>query len=339
MERPIAVLVSREGLGDALLKLPLLYAIARGFPGRPIWWLAAYQTAMAGPLRDFLPPAIEEVREYLGFDKPRAEAVRRFAGLRPFSLVFDTRSGAAGVFSAWRHLSYDAFYCSLPGFLFSSRRPEGRLFRPRHIGERAFSLAQAALGAAADGSGSLECSGAAEELAATLLPSGPIPEPHYIGLAPGSRETRKNWPTERFLELAKGLRLAGLVPVFLIGPKEKERAGEFRTADPDAILVEFMKAEGGIGSLDVAVGVLRRLSVVVANDSGLGHLAGAAGRPVASLFGPTDPRRWAPFAPRQRRIRAQQFGGESMALIAPAAVLAAVQELLAEPPTAPEASP
>ena len=335
MERPIAVLVSREGLGDALLKLPLLRAIARGFPGRPIWWLAAYQTAMAGVLREFLPPEIGEVREYLGFDKPRAEAARRFAGLRPFSLVFDTRSGAAGVFSAWRHLSYDAFYCSLPGFLLSSRRPKGRRIRPRHIGERAFSLAEAALGAAADGSGKLECSPGSRKLALQLLPPGPV----YVGLAPGSREPRKNWPAERFLDLAKGLRAAGLVPVFLIGPKEKERAAELRQADSDAVLVEFMKADQGIGSLDMAIGVFGRLSVVVANDSGLGHLAGAAGRPVASLFGPTDPRRWAPFAPRHRWLRAQQFGGESMTLIEPAAVLTAVQELLAEPPTALEALP
>ncbi len=335
MERPIAVLVSREGLGDALLKLPLLRAIARGFPSRPIWWLAAYQTAVAGPLRDFLPPEIAEVREYLGFDKPRAEAARRLAGLQPFSLVFDTRSGAAGVFSAWRHLTYDAFYCSLPGFLLSSSRPRGRFRRPRHIGERAFSLAEAALGAAADGSGRLECSGEAAKLALELLPPGPV----YVGLAPGSREARKNWPAERFLELAKGLRAAGLVPVFLIGPKEKDQAAKLGEADPEAVLVEFMKAGGGIGSLDAAIGVLGQLSAVVANDSGLGHLAGAAGRPVASLFGPTDPRRWAPFAPRHRWLRAQQVGGDSMALIEPAAVLAAVQALIAEPPTALDASP
>jgi ADP-heptose:LPS heptosyltransferase len=330
---PIAVLVSREGLGDALLKLPLLRAIARACPGRPIWWLAAYQTAMAGVLREFLPPEVEEVREYLGFDKPRSQAARRFRALRPFSLVFDTRSGASGVWSAWRHLSHDAFYCSLPGYLLSSRRPEGRLLRPRHIGKRAFSLAQSAFGAAADGGGRLECSGAAAELAIPLLPSEPASGPVYIGLAPGSREARKNWPADRFVELARDLRGAGLIPVFLIGPKERQRAAELRQSDSEAIVVEFAQLGAGIGGLDAAIAVLGRLSVVVANDSGLGHLAGAAGRPVVSLFGPTDPRRWAPFAPRHRWIRAQQFGGESMALIEPAAVLTAMQQLLAETPT------
>jgi ADP-heptose:LPS heptosyltransferase len=334
VERPIAVLVSREGLGDALLKLPLLRAIVRGFPGRPIWWLAAYQTAVAGPLRQFLPPEMGEVREYLSFDKPRAAAARCFGELRPFSLVFDTRSGTAGVWSAWRHLSYDAFYCSLPGFFLSNARPRGRFLRPRHIGERAFSLAESALGTGADGSGRLDCSSKAGALARELLPAGPA----YVGLAPGSRETRKNWPVERFLDLAKSLRAAGLVPVLLIGPNERERAAELRQADSGSILVEFMSLGAGIGSLDAAIGVLGRLSVVVANDSGLGHLAGAADRPVVSLFGPTDPRRWAPFAPRHRWVRAQQFGGETMALIEPAAVLAAVKELLAESSTALELS-
>lgn len=63
---PIAVLVDREGLGDLLLKLPMLRAIARGFPGRFFAQLiTAYAAAGMRPaarhsrvikaLRTFLP--------------------------------------------------------------------------------------------------------------------------------------------------------------------------------------------------------------------------------------------------------------------------------------------
>ena len=321
---PIAVLVSREGLGDTLLKLPLLRAIARGCPGRPIWWLAAYQTAAAGPLRDFLPSALREVREFVGFDKPRSAARRRLAEMGPFSLVFDTRSGFAGVHAAWRHLRCRAFYCCLPGYLLSSARPPGRIFRPRHIGERALSLAQAALGDAADGSGRIEASAAARRHAAALLDEGPV----HVGLALGSRETRKNWPIARFLALAELLKAASLSPVLLLGPKERDRALMLRREHADLTAIEFLDPEAGVSSLDLAVAVLGRLAAVVANDSGLGHLAAAAGLPVVSLFGPTDPRRWAPMAPAGRILRARDFGGEEMARIPPEAVLAAVREIL-----------
>ena len=323
-ERPIAVLVSREGLGDTLLKLPLLRAIARGYPGRPIWWLASYQTAAAGALRQFLPAALGEVREFVEFDKPRSAARRRFAGMRPFSLVFDTRSSFASVYTARRHLRCNAFYCCLPGYLLSSARPANRILRPRHIGERAFSLAEAALGAAADGSGRLMATEAASEHATKLLPEGPLP----VGLALGSREARKNWPQTRFLELADLLKAAGMTPVLLLGPKERDRAETLRRERPDLATIEFLEAGPGISSLDVAIAVLSRLSAVVANDSGLGHLAGAAGRPVVSLFGPTDPRRWAPMAPQQRILSARDHGGEEMERIPPDAVLAAVREIL-----------
>ena len=67
-----------------------------------------------------------------------------------------------------------------------------------------------------------------------------------------------------------------------------------------------------IGVLDPVIAVAEQLAAVVANDGGLGHLAGATARPVVSLFGPTDPRRWAPMAPVRRVLRAQDYGSASI---------------------------
>jgi ADP-heptose:LPS heptosyltransferase len=38
--------------------------------------------------------------------------------------------------------------------------------------------------------------------------------------------------------------------------------------------------------------------VYIGNDSGITHLAAAVGTPVVALFGPTDPRIWAPRGPQ-----------------------------------------
>ena len=58
--------------------------------------------------------------------------------------------------------------------------------------------------------------------------------------------------------------------------------------------------------------------VFIGNDSGIAHLAAAVGTPVVALFGPTDPRVW---APRGRDVRVLQ--ATEMAAIPVADVLAA----------------
>ena len=326
--RPIAVLVEREGLGDVLLKLPMLRAIARGFPGVPIWWIAAFQTSMADDLWPYLKDMVSEVRASASITGDPEQMASRLRDFPAFSHVFDTRTRWSSNWHARRVLSHERYYCCSPGYLLSHSRPH-RLMRPRHIGERAMSLAEAALGDKADGSGTLPCGAAAREAAESLLPAGPS----YVGLAVGSREARKNWPLERFIELARALIEHGRTPVFLLGPQESVSAEEIRQQVPQALALDFtqIKPQPAIGVFDAVIAILERLPVVVANDAGLGHLAGAVGRPVVSLFGPTDPRRWAPMAPVRRIVRAQDHGGDQMAAIPVLPVLSEVELILSAP--------
>jgi ADP-heptose:LPS heptosyltransferase len=280
---------------------------------------------MAGPLRQFMPAQLALVQERAELGKPLRAAAQRLREYPKFSLVFDTRSRIANVWLARRILAHERFFCCLPGYLLTSARPPGRFTRPRHIGERALSLAQAALGEGADASGELEPTPAAREAARAVLPDGPV----HIGLGIGSREARKNWPIEKFAELSRALSGRGLAPVLLLGPREIERADELRVAVPAFATVDLTRTSAGSGSFDFTIAMAKRLAVVVANDSGTGHLFGAAGRPIVSLFGPTDPRRWAPFAPVRKTLWAREFGGDTMERIPSDAVVAAVDEIQA----------
>src|SRR5262249_33269912 len=179
---------------------------------------------------------------------------------------------------------------------------------PPHIGERALSLAQAALGERADASGALEATPAARQAAQAVLPEGPL----YVGLGIGSREPRKNWPLEKFAQLSRSLSARGTAPVLRVGPREGERAEAIRAAVPAFASVDLTRALAGNGSFDFTVAIAQRLAVVVANDSGTGHLFGAAGRPIVGLFGPTDPRRWAPVAPLRQAPWARGVGRDPM---------------------------
>jgi ADP-heptose:LPS heptosyltransferase len=69
----------------------------------------------------------------------------------------------------------------------------------------------------------------------------------------------------------------------------------------------------------VLAALLARAGAYVGNDSGVTHLAAASGAPTIALFGPTDPRVWAPLGPRVEVIR-----GATMEGIAAGEVAAAV---------------
>ncbi len=120
-------------------------------------------------------------------------------------------------------------------------------------------------------------------------------------LHPFSGSPRKNWPLARFEELARAL--AAEMPV-----EWAARPGELR-----------------FQSLDDLGRWLAGARVYIGNDTGVTHLAAAAGVPTLALFGPTDPRVWAPRGARVRVIAAP-----TLEHIDVPATLRAVRELASE---------
>jgi ADP-heptose:LPS heptosyltransferase len=252
------------------------------------------------------------VIEHANLSSPDWAVPWRLKKLPPFDLVFDSRSRGLTVLYARLLLEHRGFYACLPGYLFTDgKKPAGG--RPRGVAQRMLTLIEMATGRPADWRGPMEVSPAAAAAAAEKLPAGP----RYVGLAPGSREPRKNWPPENFAALARALADVGHVPVFLIGPREREAAAALREAAPAARFVEAeaLDPARGITALQYTAALAHRFSAAVANDSGVGHLFGAVGTPLVSLFGPSDPARWAPFTDKGVVLRAQDFGGQRMEAI------------------------
>src|SRR4029077_16556582 len=65
--------------------------------------------------------------------------------------------------------------------------------------------------------------------------------------------------------------------------------------------------------VDLAL-VLARAALYLGNDSGVSHLAGAVGAAGVVLFGPTDPRRWAPLGARLAALRARSAAPDGIPL-------------------------
>ncbi len=130
------------------------------------------------------------------------------------------------------------------------------------------------------------------------LPELPGPGP-WLAVAPGSGHLRKNWPLAHYYEVSRALGWEyGLHTVWLAGPAEGEML---------PYLGALAKAQGQVllanRPLARLARVLSRCRLYLGNDSGLTHLAAAVGEPeVLALFGPTDPRVWAPLGPRVRTL-------------------------------------
>ena len=121
-----------------------------------------------------------------------------------------------------------------------------------------------------------------------------LPE-RFVAVHSGSGSARKNWPRARFADAAHAL--AGGAPILWIeGPAEPP------TEPPSLDIPTWVRARSL--PLRTLAAVLARTGIYLGNDSGVSHLAAAAGAPTIAIFGPTQPAQWSPLGPAVRAIRA-----------------------------------
>jgi ADP-heptose:LPS heptosyltransferase/lauroyl/myristoyl acyltransferase len=157
------------------------------------------------------------------------------------------------------------------------------------------------------------------------LPSAHRPPPSVIGLIAGSENNpAKRWPVAHWRALIEAF--------------PQQRFVLFGTAN-DAAITRAVAAAFPAGSVtDLAgqtdlPGFAERLlpcALLVTNDTGGMHLANALGVPLIALFGPTNLVRTGPVFHAPRRLL-QPPATTALADLAPATVIAAVQEHLAPP--------
>jgi len=127
----------------------------------------------------------------------------------------------------------------------------------------------------------------------TIAPSiiAEIRDP-FIAVVMGSSWESKDWLSEGYCRLVKDILCSAKRQVVLLG----DRSGTTHAL----ALSEKINSSGlidlvGKTSLLELVAVLKAAAAAVGPDSGPGHLAAAVGTPYVSLFGPTSPRRAAPY--------------------------------------------
>jgi ADP-heptose:LPS heptosyltransferase len=122
------------------------------------------------------------------------------------------------------------------------------------------------------------------EASFSLVPEGK----KFCVLHGGSGSAGKNWPFERFARIADMLRKTGKNIIWIKGPAESE--------------LQFPGNDSTVENarLSTLAALLQRAEMFLGNDSGVAHLAAAVGSPSLVLFGPSDPKVWAPRGDRVR---------------------------------------
>jgi heptosyltransferase-3 len=120
-----------------------------------------------------------------------------------------------------------------------------------------------------------------------------LPGRRWLALGPGARWEPKRWPPGQFRKLVQSRR-EDFDALVLLGSQAD--ADNCRTL-ADGLSLPCLDLAGRTGLLE-ATAVLARMRLFIGNDSGLGHLAAAAGTPTLTLFGPGEPQRYCPWNPR-----------------------------------------
>ncbi|MEW5994015.1 MAG: HAD-IIIA family hydrolase [Candidatus Zixiibacteriota bacterium] len=112
-----------------------------------------------------------------------------------------------------------------------------------------------------------------------------------VVIAPGAAHPNKQWPLERFAEVAR--KLSESHNVSIVWAVTASDAGSSRLVIdvPPEHLWELV--DYPVGQLGA---VIEKADLTIANDSGIAHLSSAVGTPVVAVFGPTHPALG--FAPR-----------------------------------------
>ncbi len=306
LQRILAVKLA--DMGDVLLCTPALRALRASYPHARLDVLVTPHTA---PLiaRLELPDRIIPFPKH-DYDDPRSlwrpDRWRRLIGL-----YTTLRSASYDAVALFHHLStgYGALKWRLLATAtgapwiagLDNGRGHGWLTRPvpdqgfgkRHEVEYALAIAQALGADVEDDSLTVPQRPDEDERAARLLGDDPRA---YIVIHAGSGgySRARRWAPERFAAVADTLVDRLRIRVVLVGTEADDSPAVMQAMHHPALNLQ------GKTDLPDLIAVLRHSRLFIGADSGVMHLAAAVGVPVVAIFGPSNHRAWAPWAPPER---------------------------------------
>jgi heptosyltransferase-3 len=106
----------------------------------------------------------------------------------------------------------------------------------------------------------------------------------------------KQWATENFARVAEELKARGLTPVAIVSPKEAHAV--------DSLMQQSSAPIIGLSDLSLpeVTALASRARLFIGNDSGIAHIAAAAGAPCLVIFGSSNVLHWRPWTTQPNEV-------------------------------------
>ena len=300
------LVIAPNWLGDAVMALPAVADVRRKFPAARLTVAARRPVA---PLFDMVPGVDDVITLGWGGQPLRraafgADVARLSAERSDVAIVLPNSFGTAWLVSRARVPERWGYGTDLrrPLLTRRARRPRGSVHQGRYyqhlvtqLGIDAGPLEPAVAVPAA----------ARAEAHSLLTRRGWNGTRRIVVMAPGAAYgTAKRWLPAHFARLTADLASGQDVACVLVGSVGDRETARMVARDVRTSAVASARLIDVTGETPLAVlaGLLTLAHVCVSNDSGVMHLAAAAGVPVAALFGPTRDRETAPLPSAGGRV-------------------------------------
>ena len=278
MSKKILVYNSGGGIGDSIQLIPLILSLEKFFVNAEVYYLGAHENHYLGKLKEYniKIKTLNLGLQYFGFRLWHFfSAKKNFLNLKlnEFDLIVDCQSKLRNTI-VLKQIPTKAFYSSTFNytFCFGLERSAKEFWSDlnlvdydiKNIPKKYF------------------------DESIRLLP-----DKNYIGfsLTQGNVYRKKEWPLNKIIKLSEEFVKRNKIPVFLIEKKYQELKNKIKNSIPSAL---FPEHETSLDSPALVTCLGTRMDLVITIDNGIMHMLSLSKVPIISLFGPTNPLKFAP---------------------------------------------
>ena len=301
----ILIYVGLDLLGDALLKLPFLRTLKKVFPQSEITWLAGKGNSILNKsLKPLTHGLLNKVEDKIRIGSKLWD-ISKAKNLSNFDIVIDTQKRVLTTLIL-KKINCDIFISQSANFFFSDLKPDTK--KEVNLSKQLINLAEI-----------FDCKNIVKSAFVKINKS------KKIVICPGASVKWKSWNLENFIEMANYLLHKKFVPIFILGPKEKNLKHRLLKAfDKSKIFVSNDPIKTIEFSADAKLGI--------SNDTGCGHLIANAGIPLITIFGPTNSEKFRPIGNPHNKVvsSSKECGSTDINKIRPELLIEKFNKLIKE---------
>ena len=326
--KSILVYSGGEAIGDALYKLNFIKNLRYNFPNSKITWLAGQgKTEYSHNLKPLVNNLIDEVVDNFKIGvNPFIEFIKPSPIKKEYDVIIDTQTVVLPTLCL-KKIKHKIFLSASAKWIFSDLKPNNFSIKNTSLNDRLNIFIKLINNNEVKYcKKDIKIEDKYIKLSNTLLPKGKT----YIGISPGAGDKAKIWPLNKFVKLAQGQVNKNRIPVFFLGPDEKNLLEIIKKDVPQAIFPEWADTaiKSGLKGPILVIALAKKVNVAIANDSGTGHMFAVAGTKLISLFSKHNPIKYAPNTKELIILDSKKWGGVDPNLIPLQEVEKSINKLL-----------